>query len=164
MTTQPASTTLSHRRRLAPLLRRTWYSLNQTFRRRIAHSGLTPDQFTALRWINEGDAKGRTANELCELMTSDPNTIAALLTRMQQLGLVRRAPHESDGRAWRIRLTVKGRRTFAAMQHIALDLQGEVLAVLPAGEREEFLDQLELLSNACRAALEASVKDGDHAG
>ena len=46
----------AHRRRLAPLLRRTWYSLNQTFRRRIAHAGLTPDQFSVLRWLSASRA------------------------------------------------------------------------------------------------------------
>src|SRR5208283_2629034 len=85
----PAAGAAPHRRRLAPLLRRTWYSLNQTFRRRLAHASLTPDQFTILRWVSEGDPKGTTANELCELMTSDPNTMAALIGRMQQLGLIR---------------------------------------------------------------------------
>ena len=34
------------RRRLPLLLRRAWYGMNQAFRRRIAHLGVTPDQFT----------------------------------------------------------------------------------------------------------------------
>ena len=42
-------------RRLPPLLRRAWYSLNQAFRRRIAHLDITPNQFTILRWLLEGD-------------------------------------------------------------------------------------------------------------
>src|SRR5258706_62504 len=37
------------RRRLPPLLRRAWYGLNQAFRPRIAHLGVTPDQFTEMR-------------------------------------------------------------------------------------------------------------------
>ena len=152
----PAAT---HRRRLAPLLRRTWYSLNQTFRRRIAHAGLTPDQFSVLRWLEEGHTKGTTANELCELMTSDPNTMAALIRRMQRMGLVTRQGHETDGRAQRIRPTAKGRRTFAGIRHIALDLQTEILSVLPAGERHEFLDKLEQLAHKSRTLLDANLKD-----
>jgi len=152
----PAAT---HRRRLAPLLRRTWYSLNQTFRRRIAHAGLTPDQFSVLRWLGEGHPKGTTANELCELMTSDPNTMAALIRRMGRMGLVTRQSHETDGRAQRIRATAKGRRTFEGIRQVALDLQTEILSVLPAGERHEFLDKLEQLAHRCRALLDASIKD-----
>jgi hypothetical protein len=39
------------RRRLPILLRRAWYGLNQAFRRRIAKTGVTPDQFTAMRTL-----------------------------------------------------------------------------------------------------------------
>ena len=148
-----------HRRRLAPLLRRTWYSLNQTFRRRIAHAGLTPDQFSVLRWLEEGHSRGTMANELCELMTSDPNTMAALIRRMGRMGLVTRQSHETDGRAQRIRATAKGRRAFSGVRHLALDLQAEILSVLPAGERHEFLDKLEQLAQKSRTLLDASLKD-----
>jgi MarR family transcriptional regulator for hemolysin len=152
--TPPEAGLTPHHRRVAPLLRRTWYSLNQTFRRRIAHAGLTPDQFTALRWLSEGHVNGSTANELCELMTSDPNTMASLISRMEQTGLVTRRRHERDGRAQRIILTPEGRDTFGTVQQIALDLQKEILAVLSEEERDKFLDQLETLSSKCRTLLE----------
>src|ERR1700756_3455633 len=92
------------RRRLPGLLRRCWFNLNQTFRRRIAHTGITPDQFTVMRTLLEGDPKGMTQRELTDIMSSDPNTIAALLERMQTLGLVERKAHERDRRANRISL------------------------------------------------------------
>ena len=41
------------RRRLPILLRHAWYGLNQAFRRRIAHLGITPDQFTVMRTLLE---------------------------------------------------------------------------------------------------------------
>src|ERR1700730_16464205 len=71
------------RRRLPTLLRRCWFNLNQTFRRRIAHTGITPDQFTVMRTLLEGDPKGMTQRELTDLMSSDANTIASLLERME---------------------------------------------------------------------------------
>src|SRR5882672_2613862 len=92
------------RRRLPPLLRRAWYGLNQAFRRRIAHLRLTPDQFTVMRTLLEGDPKGMSQRELTQLMTSDPNTVASLLERMEAAGFVERGPHESDRRANRIRM------------------------------------------------------------
>src|SRR5277367_1911205 len=82
------------RRRLPTLLRRCWFNLNQTFRRRIAHTGITPDQFTVMRTLLEGDPKGMTQRELTDLMSSDPNTIASLLERMETGGLVERKSHE----------------------------------------------------------------------
>src|SRR5580700_2664941 len=87
------------RRRLPILLRHAWYSLNQTFRRRLAHTGVTPDQFTALRTLSEHEPAGLTQSDLTRLIASDPNTIGALVERMERNGWIARAPHEKDRRA-----------------------------------------------------------------
>jgi DNA-binding MarR family transcriptional regulator len=142
------------RRRLPPLLRRSWYGLNQAFRRRIAHLNLTPDQFTVLRTLLEGDALGMTQRELSRVMSSDPNTVASLLERMEKVGYVERLPHEKDRRAHRIKLLPKGKKTYEAARAVAVKLQGEVLAVLPESSREQFLEQLALVADACRDAAE----------
>jgi DNA-binding MarR family transcriptional regulator len=142
------------RRRLPPLLRRSWYGLNQAFRRRIAHLNLTPDQFTALRTLLEGDALGLTQRELSRLMSSDPNTVASLLERMEKTGYVERLPHEKDRRAHRIRLLPKGKKTYEAARAIAVTFQGELLSILPEAAREQFLEHLALVADACRDAAE----------
>src|SRR6476619_8561233 len=90
------------RRRLPPLLRRAWYGMNQAFRRRIAHTEVTPDQFTVLRTLLEGDPRGMTQSQVTRVMTSDPNTVASLLERMERSGWVERKTHEDDRRAHRI--------------------------------------------------------------
>ena len=148
------------RRRLPPLLRRAWYGLNQAFRRRIAHLGITPDQFTVMRTLLEGDALGLTQRELTQLMTSDPNTVASLLQRMEDAGLVQRKPHETDRRAHRITLLDEGREKYTAARTLAIELQAEVLEVVPKGRREEFLEELALVADACREAAERSPRKG----
>src|SRR6185295_7983727 len=120
------------RRRLPLLLRRAWYELNRAFRRRIGHTGATPDQFTAMRTLGEGDPAGLTQSELTVLMSSDPNTIASLLERMETAGWVERRQHERDRRAYRIRLKPAGRRLYTELRQIAVDLQSHVLEALPA--------------------------------
>jgi len=142
-------------KRLPPLLRRAWYSLNQTFRQRIAHLGVTPDQFSILRWLNEGDPLGLTQREITDLMASDPNTITSTLSRMEKIGMLTRKPHETDRRAHRVKLLPAGREIFENARQIALELQGQVLSVLPPERRERFLADLELVGNACAAALQA---------
>jgi DNA-binding MarR family transcriptional regulator len=144
------------RRRLPPLLRRCWYNLNQTFRRRIAHTGVTPDQFTVLRTLTESGPRGLTQRELTDLMSSDPNTIASLLERMEKAGLVGRETHEKDKRAYRLRLKPAGHRKYETVREMAVVLQVEVLSALPAARREEFLEDLALLAEACRVAAEAT--------
>jgi MarR family transcriptional regulator for hemolysin len=140
------------RRRLPILLRRAWFGLNKTFRRRITHLGLTPDQFTAMRTILEGDAHGLAQSQLTELMASDPNTVASLLDRMEAAGLIDRKAHERDRRAYRIRLKPAGLRKYEEARALALDLQQELLAAVPAAKREEFLEHLARVGDACQSA------------
>ena len=136
------------RRRLPPLLRRTWYSLNQAFRRRIAYSGLTPDQFTILRTLKEHEPDGLTQFELAETLSSDPNTISSLLKRMTKSGLVDRKRHEADRRALTVRITEPGLKMFEELRHIALGLQSEVYSSLSDERLDRFLEDLETLANA----------------
>ena len=103
--TTPLPIDSPERRRMPILLRRAWYGLNQAFRRRVAHLQLTPDQFTAMRTLLEGDENGMVQSELVSQMSSDPNTVAALLDRMEENGLVRRRKHETDRRANRTQTT-----------------------------------------------------------
>jgi DNA-binding MarR family transcriptional regulator len=146
------------RRRLPHLLRRCWFNLNQTFRRRIVHTGVTPDQFTVMRTVLEGNPKGMTQSELTQLMSSDANTIASLLERMETLGFVERKVHERDRRAYRIQLKPLGKRKYEEVREIAIVLQMEILSVLPQEKREEFLKHLALVADAARLAAEKIAK------
>lgn len=139
-------------RRLPVLLRRAWYGLNQAFRQRVGPAGITPDQFSILRWITEGDPQGLTQRTITDLMASDPNTITSTLARMERSGLIERRPHESDRRAHRVRMLPKGRRIFEKARAVAVELQQEVLAALPTAEREQFLEAMEVIADACAAA------------
>ena len=138
------------RRRLPVLLRRAWYGLNQAFRRRIAGMGLTPDQFTVIRTLLEAGPDGLTQKALANAMSSDPNTIASLLERMEVNGLVQRRPHEKDRRANRVELLPVAKEKYEAIRDEAIALQGHVLGQLPEAERETFLEQLETVADACR--------------
>ena len=142
------------RRRLPPILRRAWYSLNKAFRRRISHLDITPDQFTVLRWLGEQDGDGVTQRELADLMASDPNTVTSVLNRMEQAALIERRPHESDRRAKRVTIKPKGRKAYEAARDIAIDLQSQVLDVLPESKQAAFLEQLEQIADAARIAAE----------
>jgi len=139
-------------RRLPILLRHAWYSLNQTFRRRIAHTGVTPDQYTTLRTLWENSPDGLTQSALADLIASDPNTIAALLERMERAGWIARRRDAVDRRAKRICLLPAGERAFKRVRKIALALQNEVLEGLGEPKRAEFLETLALVAARCRNA------------
>jgi DNA-binding MarR family transcriptional regulator len=144
------------RRRLPLLLRRAWYGLNQAFRRRLATLGVTPDQFTVMRTLLEN--VDITQRHLAELMTSDPNTVASLVERMEKQGLVARRTLQKDRRANSLRLKPLGRRKYEAARQVAIGLQTEILALLPEPSRESFLEQLGTVADACRNAAELAPK------
>jgi DNA-binding MarR family transcriptional regulator len=139
-------------------MRRAWYGLNQAFRRRIAHLGVTPDQFTVMRTLLEGDPKGMTQRQLAVAMSSDPNTVASLLERMEKAGLVERKEHEHDRRAHRIRLLPLSRKKYTEAREVAVALQTDILSALPAQERERFLENLNTAADACRKAAEIDLR------
>lgn len=145
-----------HDRRLPPLLRKAWYGLNQAFRRRIKKHAATPDQFTVLRSLIEAGEEGLSQRDICDLMASDPNTIAALVGRMEEMGVVARKINEQDKRALRVTATPKGRSVFKSLRATALKLQHDILATLSEKRREQFLEDLETVAAAC--GLEAEKK------
>ena len=148
-------------RRLPPLLRRAWFSLNQAFRQRLAPLGITPDQFTGLRWLSEAGCEGITQTEITERMASDPNTITATVRRMEAARLLERVPHESDGRSKRVLVLPNGRDVFNEAHALALTLQGRVLDCLSEAEAKMFLMLLERVAEACsqEGSLGARKKD-----
>lgn len=146
------------RRRLPILLRHAWFSLNQAFRRRIAHTGVTPDQFTTLRTLEENAAEPPTQSGLTRLLASDPNTIASLLERMATAGWIARTPDQKDRRALRISLLPAGRKKYLEVRKIAVQLQTDVLKDWPEARREEFLENLQTIADRCRSAEEPPSK------
>jgi DNA-binding MarR family transcriptional regulator len=138
------------------LLRRAWYSLNQAFRQRIQHLAITPDQFSLLRWLSEGDPRGVTQRHLTKQMASDPNTITSTLSRMERAGLVSRHPHETDRRAHRVRLEAAGVRVFEEAREIAVALQTSILDAIPTARREQFLADLEAVGAVAQRELALS--------
>ncbi len=148
----PAPVDAPFRRRLPILLRHAWFSLNQTFRRRLAPTGVTPDQFTALRTLMEHEPQGLTQSGLNRLIASDPNTIAALVERMESAGWITRVRHEQDRRANRLRLLPAGRETYERVRQIAIALQTEILGGWSEKKREGFLQDLADVAERCRKA------------
>ena len=124
---------------LPPLLRKCWMRLNAIFQKRVAKVGLTPDQYTALRWLNELPEGAISQSTLKKLMFTDPNNIAGLMGRMEKLDLVERKTDASDRRRKLVYCTSKGKALFNEAKLIATQLEEEVLSVLTNEEKAEFL-------------------------
>jgi DNA-binding MarR family transcriptional regulator len=145
-------------RRLPPLLRECWMRLNYTLMRRLAALNLSPDQYVALRWLTETTEKGKrglSQKNLCELMTSDPNTIAAIMGRMEKASLIQRAKDPEDGRRMVVSPTPQGIELYAKASVHAKALENEALRGLNREEKEMFLEDLNCLARSCRETFHA---------
>ena len=135
---------------LPPLLRKCWMKLNAIFQKRVGDIGLTPDQYIALRWLNELPPGTVYQFTLKNLMFTDPNNIAGLMSRMDKMGLVKRRVDALDRRKKLIYCTPKGKDLFDRAKKVADRLEEETLSVLSLKEKEEFLFAEEEVSKKCR--------------
>ncbi len=84
-----------------------------------------------------------------------PSTLTRNLVRLEERGLVKRAPERADGRAFRAALTPAGERAAGEVLRQDEAFAAGVLARLPAGDRRTALYALEGLLVAVRAATES---------
>jgi DNA-binding MarR family transcriptional regulator len=89
-------------------LRKAYLSFHRRANAGVLSAGVTADQFVLLSVLV--DEPGITQITIVERTASDPNTVAAILRRLEQRGLVRREAHARDRRARCVFLTAEGRR------------------------------------------------------
>jgi MarR family transcriptional regulator, transcriptional regulator for hemolysin len=83
-----------------------------------------------------------TQGELAELALLDKTTMVVTLDRLEGDGLARRMPSPTDRRARIVETTDAGDTTLAEARTVIDDVYADVLGVLPAEQREVFLDAL----------------------
>src|SRR5438067_1571151 len=97
-------------REIARALRAAYLALHRHTNDCLAKNGVTADQFVLLSALADADAVPQ--QDLVRRVSSDPNTVRAMLLLLEGRGLVARPPHPADGRARCVSLTAKGRRVF----------------------------------------------------
>jgi len=112
----------------------------------LAPFGMTADQFVLLTLLADKD--GTTQQELTQRASSDPNTVRAMLVRMEDVGIVARRRHPADGRVRKVTLTRKGRRAFAKLSAEIKPLQDVLLSPFRAKEAKRLLAFLGRISGA----------------
>ena len=127
----PESQATRPQKRFPLLLRSAWFGLNQSFRIYLKPFGLTPDQFTVLRWLYEKKGECIRPSDLAKLMSSDNNTITSIINRMETNGWVKRSPHTHT-------------------------LEDEIMNSLSEAERLMYLEFMHKVSRACLDSRDAS--------
>ena len=130
-----------------PALRACWIKLNSTFGKRLQPTGITPDQYSVLRWIHELDQKAIYQKDLAKLLFTDPNNIASLLYRMEKNGLIRRNSVHSDKRKKLVVATKLGKEKWLLCRQIALDVEKALTSTLSTEEKTFISSTLKQISN-----------------
>jgi DNA-binding MarR family transcriptional regulator len=89
------------------LLRKAYLAFHRKTNALVREYGVTADQFVVLRVI--ASEPGLTQIALVERTSSDANTMAAILRRLEQRKLVFRRVHARDGRARCVYVSAAGR-------------------------------------------------------
>jgi DNA-binding MarR family transcriptional regulator len=90
------------------LLRKAYLSFHRRANSWMLDHGVTADQFVLLTVVAR--EPGLTQIAIVERTGSDPNTVAAVLRRLERRRLVRREAHARDRRARCVFLTAEGQR------------------------------------------------------
>jgi DNA-binding MarR family transcriptional regulator len=103
----------------------------QSFSEQAAHAlGLTSLQYQTLLAIKAHDAPWPlTVTALAQVLLIKHNSAVGLIDRVEQLGLVRRHPLESDRRSVAVELTARGRRI---VKRLAQQHRDELRRIAPA--------------------------------
>jgi MarR family transcriptional regulator, temperature-dependent positive regulator of motility len=104
----------------------------------------TPRQLAIL--VAGSENEGLNQTEVVERTGIDRSTVAEVLARLVRKGLLQRRWSREDARAKVLHLTDKGRRLLEAVSAVERNVDGLLLAVLPATQRKRF-----------QAALQATV-------
>jgi DNA-binding MarR family transcriptional regulator len=88
--------------------------------------GISPARASALSVLVFGGSRSLT--ELAEAERVSPPTMSKLVAAMEQEGLVRRRPHETDARAIRLYATAKARRILERGRARRVELLESLLA------------------------------------
>ena len=108
---------------------------------RIAPAGiLTPRQYAILAAIEANQGLSQTG--LVENTGIDRSTLADIVRRMLDKGLVQRERTADDARAYAVRLTRKGSNMLKRMRPYADQVDEEIVDAIPAEHRKVFLSVL----------------------
>lgn len=121
------------------LLGRASYTLTTELTAALEGLGVSPRAHCVLAAAQTGD---HTQTELARMVGLDKTTMVVTLDELEAAGLAERRPSREDRRARVISVTKAGKRKVDEAEAIADRIRADVLSVLPAHEREVFLDAL----------------------
>jgi DNA-binding MarR family transcriptional regulator len=121
--------------------------MRRAFDTRVRSRGVTRPQWRVLGLLSRYEGSSQSA--LAEMMDVEPITLARMIDRLAESGLVERKPDPNDRRAWRLFLTPLGTSNLEQLKPDAVALFDDALSGLSSDERVK----LEAMLNVIRSNL-----------
>jgi len=102
----------------------------------VKSSGLSTAQMHAIEIVGHGVSL--RMKELAGKMGVTTGSLTVMIDRLEEQGLLRRRPHETDRRSWLVELTAEGSALFEQHHQYHLRLTEEITATLSSEEQERF--------------------------
>jgi len=139
------------------LIKRCQQYFGDLYAREAGACELTKQQFTVLAALENNEGVSQTA--LVEMTGIDRSTLAEMVRRMLERGLLSRERTEQDARANSVSITGNGRKALRAARLAAERAERALLESLPPSERTKFIKSLSVIASAGEAfAANGAVK------
>jgi DNA-binding MarR family transcriptional regulator len=138
------------------LMRRCHQFYGDLYAREAGARDLTKQQFTVLCALEHHDGVSQTA--LVETTGIDRSTLAEMVRRMLERGLLLRERTEEDQRANAVAITAAGRKALRAARIAADRAEKALLDALPPAERVRFVKSLAAIAAAMEKLGDEAVK------
>ncbi|WP_417391095.1 MarR family winged helix-turn-helix transcriptional regulator [Gimesia sp.] len=127
-------------------LRRAYLTMHRVAQAHFAEFGITVDQYVLMSVLAE--AEGIIQTELSERMSSDANTVGAMLKLLEQKNVIRRQASDRDRRAQRVYLTASGKRLHKKLVRHSSQIHQTLEAALTPRKRQTLLNGLNEITRA----------------
>jgi DNA-binding MarR family transcriptional regulator len=122
------------------LLRRCVQYANDLFSQEPGASDLTKQQFTVLAAVEQNEGMSQT--DLVNITGIDRSTLAEMIRRMIEKGLLDRERTETDQRANAVRIATGGRKALRSARSASDRVERALLSALSSTDRAKFIRML----------------------
>lgn len=134
--------------------------LTELMQHDLARRGLNLTEASALFHLR--DAGPMVQRQLSETLGHSPRHVTSVVDALEEAGLVHRAPHPDDRRAWLVTPTERGREVADAMRGSRRAAAGLLFADLPHSDVAAYISTLEHVLDRLNRLESAEVTGDDH--
>ncbi|MGH1418612.1 MAG: MarR family winged helix-turn-helix transcriptional regulator [Hyphomicrobiaceae bacterium] len=156
MLTKTEEADIKHDNTPLHLLHRAGQCADELFAKNIGDGDVTPRQYEVLKAIDQSDEPSQT--QLVAKTGIDRSTLADIVRRLVQRGLVQRQRTRRDARTYAVRLSDQGVVALNNTKPSVDATNTAILAAVPDADREVFLNSLNRIVETLEARTETKPK------